>query len=118
MYDSPRSRAVLQRLLDGPTPEERERWDREATGAEVERREALGQRIARHVVLADEHHGHPVLSALLNDHGPHTVEIDGKRHAECHGCPTFYSDDDEGGDWYHHAWPCPTWTTIAEQTEV
>lgn len=114
----PRHLDFLRRIAEGPTPEERERWAKDAARAEAKRREALGRSIARHVALSDEHSGHPILSALLHDHAPHPVEVDGKQRAECHGCPTCW-EHSEYEEWQkaHHEWPCPTWTTIAEQTK-
>jgi hypothetical protein len=117
-FASPGHAEIMRRLAEGPTPEDRKRWGREAARQEAERRQALGHSIARHVALFDEYRDHRVVSALLEAHGPHTIEVGGKQYAECHGCPTYWEDDPygESGE-VHHEWPCPTWTTIAEQTE-
>jgi hypothetical protein len=114
----PRHLAVLQRLAEGPTAQERERWAREEVRREAERREVLGRSIARHVALVDEHSDHPVLNTLLAAHGPCLAESsDGRQYAECHGCPAYWVDAPSGEPYEeHHEWPCPTWTTIAEQT--
>jgi predicted NAD-dependent protein-ADP-ribosyltransferase YbiA (DUF1768 family) len=117
MNDTQRSRAVLQRLLDGPTPSERKRWGRDAARREAKRREELTSGIARHTVMSGEHRDHRVVSALLEAHQPKLVEVDGKWYAECHGCPTYWEHSEyEESQEVHHEWPCPTWTTIAGQS--
>lgn len=68
----------------------------------------------RHAALVASHSDHPILSALLSEHAPREFG-DADIYLKCGGCPSFYSDHD-GGGWYYHDWPCPTWTTIAEQT--
>lgn len=114
---SPRQLAAMQRLAEGPTPEERKRWGKEAARREAKRRQALASDLARHAVLSHEHLDHRVVSALLEGHGPRLFEVDGKQYAECHGCPTYWEHSEyEASQELHHEWPCPTWTTISEQT--
>lgn len=115
---TPRHLAVFRRLDEGPTPEERKRWARELARRETKRRQALADSVARYAELLEAHRDSPVVSALLVAHGPHSVEIDSKPHAECHGCPTYWDYDPFGeSSEVYHEWPCPTWTAIAERTE-
>lgn len=90
-----------------PTAEEREQWR-----LADERRRAEAQRLRdRHAALLAAHSSSPVLVALLEAHAPH----EGKCELECHGCPANV-DYEQGEE--PASWPCPTWTTISEVSEV
>lgn len=79
---------------------------------ELDRRITMANNKVRHACLVARHADHSILSALLSEHAPHEyghADI----YLECHGCPQDWNDSDPS----YQGWPCPTWTTIAEQTE-
>jgi hypothetical protein len=100
-----RGRAILQRMKDGPTEEER------MARAERDQARALArhQRKIRHLALLSLHDG--LVRRLLEEHAPHETEYGGMVHEECHGCAQGY--DSEYGD-FCQSWPCPTWRTISD----
>lgn len=107
----PHSRAILQRMIDGPTEEERAVIAQ--SRAEWRRAEAAErrQRKIRHMALVSMHDG--VLRRLLEEHAPHEHEDRGSVYELCHGCAEGH--DSEHGE-YYQSWPCPTWQTISDAT--
>lgn len=106
-----RSLAILQRMIDGPTEEERA--VRAIELAERQRAEAVGrrQRKIRHMALVSMHEG--IVRQLLEEHAPHEHEDRGSVYESCHGCAEGH--DGEQGE-YYQSWPCPTWQTISDAT--
>lgn len=105
------SRAILERLVNGPTAEEVARYSRQAAARETARVAELQVHRARHRVLAEAHRPDALVMALLSAHGPHEVlDSRGASWLECNACP-------EAGDGlYPQSWPCPTWTLISDHT--
>lgn len=110
----PRSRAILQRMIDGPTEEERVRTKQRDAKEEAERQARLETLRERHETLLQGQTLAPVTN-LLEQHAPVEIVDVGKVYLECHGCPSYYDYDPFGdGSEQHHAWPCPTWQTISD----
>lgn len=110
-----RSRAILQRMVDGPTEEER--VARTEAAIERDRERAVQRRLktVRHMALLGMHEG--LLKQLLEEHAPHEREFGGEVLQECHGCPAYQDDHPyHGVSEFHHEWPCPTWQTISDAT--
>lgn len=107
----------IPRLTLPPLPTEEERAARAAEAAqeEADRQAVMATDLKRHAELVQHHEGTPIVSTLLFEHRPHETSWPTAFHQECHGCPPDYSSDDGAEDM--QSWPCPTWTTIAEQTE-
>ncbi len=56
--------------------------------------------------------GHPVLTALLEAHGPDRESDD--PYPKCAACPEEYT----GSDYEHPDWPCSVWEFISERMET
>lgn len=111
-----RSRGILQRLVDGPTWEERMRIEKQMAKDEAKRLAEIERLRERHEELLHLHALAP-LKALLEQHAPVGISDVGRTYLECHGCPTYYDYDPFGdGGEQHHSWPCPTWQTISDAT--
>jgi hypothetical protein len=107
--DPTRWLAIRQRMIDGPSEEEREDSRRRETKRRADM-QALRERHEFLVKFADS----PVVSSLLEQHAPHDCQVRfGYTIQECHGCPE--SHDAEYGESYQ-SWPCPTWQTISDAT--
>lgn len=103
------------RLPSPPTEEERQAQAAAAERREADRQAEMQAHADRHAGLLVRHAGSPILLALLEEHGPRAARWAGRTVQECHTCPS-YCDDDHDVD-VKAEWPCPTWTTIAEQAE-
>lgn len=106
------------RLPSPPTEEEQKARAAAAERREADRQAEMQAHATRHAELLTRHTDSPILLALLEEHGPRSARWAGQTVQECHGCPTYWTDDEYGthsGE-VHHEWPCPTWTTIAEQS--
>lgn len=118
---SPRSQAILKAirahddrydsLIRQGLSEERAKA--EAT-RELDRVTSMGMAKARHYALA-RYTEHPILSVLLTEHAPVEATCGDRMYLECHACPDYYVTEYDVTD--KAEWPCPTWTTIAEQTD-
>lgn len=94
------------RLAEAQTVEREADLDRRVAEMTAEREAETARLRQRHADLLVAYAGHPVLSALLDEHAP----CEGRNDLECHGCPENH-DTDYGCEYME--WPCPTWTTIA-----
>jgi hypothetical protein len=107
-----RSGAILQRMIDGPTEEERMASQQAAEEREAQRRSVMDALERRHDELRRTHPERGIVAELLHWHRPRATLFADKTYLECHGCPSY---DDTGVE-IHHEWPCPTWQTISDST--
>jgi hypothetical protein len=112
----PRSRAILQRTIDGPTEEERMASQQATEKREADRYVQMRLHKLRHMTLV-RLHPDGVVANLLVQHQPREVDRLGSSWLECHGCPAYQDDHPyQGLTEVHHEWPCPTWQTISDST--
>jgi hypothetical protein len=97
---TPRSREILQRLIDGPTPEEREQSRLRQEARDREEAFAYQQILERHAELVATATP-PIVVALLKAHAPDQ--------GCCRACP---SETDEYGNEYFQVAPCQVWKMI------
>lgn len=108
----PRDLAILKAYLEGPSEEDRLRWQQEADERERARVEQMDVDRARHehlVVAADPS---SVVATLLAEHAPHeSAPGQGRTYLVCHTCPSYYVTEYDVTDMPE--WPCRTWRTIS-----
>jgi len=100
------NRDAAQRARRAASDEREADLERRAAELRIEREAETARLHQRHADLVTTHAGNPILAALLAEHAPHK----GGPGLECRGCPENH-DTEYGCEFM--AWPCPTWTTIA-----
>lgn len=88
----------------GPTPEQRAEAERWAARCMAQRSTERAAQLERHQHLVASH-AHKIIAQLLAEHAPTELEHEGSTYTTCSTC----GDDAV-------SWPCPTWTTISDNS--